>query len=145
MDLSEEQRQEPPESVIPMINVVFLLLIFFLISATLSPPVEAEPPISALAGEPADPAALVIDKDGVAAFGEQRGEAAVEAAAQAFDKKSAEPMALLADAGAPGAALARTMRSLAALGVRHVALTTIQGESAQNAVRECQPQAVSPC
>ena len=38
MRFASPPRRSPPESVVPMINVVFLLLIFFLISAQISPP-----------------------------------------------------------------------------------------------------------
>ena len=152
MDIESPRREAPPESVIPMINVVFLLLIFFLISATLSPPVDATPPVSSAKGERADPAALVLDKEGAIRFGDLTGEAAIAAAAAAFDRSGEAPFALLADAAAPGGALARAMRGLAGRGVRRVALTTLRGDAggvdpaqAEGPARQCAEGAAGPC
>ncbi len=38
MKFASPRRRQPPESIVPMINVVFLLLIFFMMSATIMPP-----------------------------------------------------------------------------------------------------------
>lgn len=102
MDLREPERKELPESVIPMINVVFLLLIFFLISATLTPPIDATPPVSAADSERADPPELVIEKSGAIVFGDVQGADAIAAAAQTHDKTGDAPFALLADAEGDG-------------------------------------------
>ncbi|WP_201150810.1 ExbD/TolR family protein [Rhodovulum sulfidophilum] len=62
------------ESIVPMINVVFLLLIFFLMSARLVPPApfEAEPP-RADGAEPAAGEMLHLSASGDLAFGAARG------------------------------------------------------------------------
>ena len=48
MKLQRPRRRDMPESTIPLINVVFLLLIFFMLAGRLSAPMpfEAEPPQS---------------------------------------------------------------------------------------------------
>src|SRR5690606_8364618 len=81
MNFEPPPRPPQAESVVPMINVVFLLLIFFLMSAQLTPPdpFGVEPPVSA-EGEPsAPPLILPVSAAGVVAFGEAEGEAALVA------------------------------------------------------------------
>jgi biopolymer transport protein ExbD len=52
MDFGRARPRPRGESVVPMINVVFLLLIFFVMTATIVPPdpFAARPPSSARAG-----------------------------------------------------------------------------------------------
>ncbi|MEM1312919.1 MAG: biopolymer transporter ExbD [Pseudomonadota bacterium] len=112
-----------------MINVVFLLLIFFLMSARIAPPepFETTPPTAAEAGEaPAEPMApLHVAEDGRLGFREARGEAAllaasaaVEAASRGADAGAALP--IRADAELEAAALAALLRRLAEQGVPRV-------------------------
>ncbi|AUH32814.1 ExbD/TolR family protein [Paracoccus tegillarcae] len=66
-------RREP---IIPMINVVFLLLIFFLLSASITPPeaLEVDPP-NAQADTPEDiTAPLLIAADGRLAYADAQGD-----------------------------------------------------------------------
>ncbi|MGR3780611.1 MAG: ExbD/TolR family protein, partial [Albimonas sp.] len=108
MRLDLPQPKPPVESVTPMINVVFLLLIFFLMTATIAPPApfEVEPPQAE--AEPAStetPDTLHLAADGRMAFGEARGEAALAAAAAAnLGAEQGAPLALRADAGMEAAA-----------------------------------------
>lgn len=113
--------QERPhrDSVVPMINVAFLLLIFFLMTAVLAPPdaltvalPEAETPVAE-----ASPDVLVILADGNLALGNIRGDAVFEALPDG-------PLQIRADAGLEGAVLARIMKRLAAQGVTSIELLT---------------------
>ena len=52
MRLDAPQPRPPVESVTPMINVVFLLLIFFLMTATIAPPAPFEVELPAAEAEP---------------------------------------------------------------------------------------------
>lgn len=121
MRLDLPQPKPPVESVTPMINVVFLLLIFFLMTATIAPPApfEVEPPQAE--AEPAStetPDTLHLAADGRMAFGEARGEAALAAAAAAnLGAEQGAPLALRADAGMEAAALARVLSRLGERGV----------------------------
>ena len=124
MRLDLPQPKPPVESVTPMINVVFLLLIFFLMTATIAPPApfEVEPPQAE--AEPAStetPATLHLAADGRMAFGEARGEAALDAAAASLGASlgtgQGAPLALRADAGMEAAALARVLSRLGERGV----------------------------
>ena len=95
-----------------MINVVFLLLVFFLIAATIAlpAPLAVEPPVAE--GFPTGPGrALHLSARGEVAFGSARSEAAVAAAIGA-----GSPVTLRADAGAEAASVAALLARIAAEG-----------------------------
>ena len=103
--------RRPADPALPMINVVFLLLVFFLIAATIAPPapLPVEPPVGE--GAPAAPgAALHVSAGGEAAFGDLRGEAALAAAL------AAGPVSVRADARAEARAVAALLARIAAAG-----------------------------
>jgi len=112
----------PRESVVPMINVVFLLLIFFLMTAQITPPdpVEVTPPSVALADGPVPEGAVVfwLGPEGalLTAEGTPPDLSALNAA-----------VTLRADADAPATALARALRELGQGGARSVTLVARQG------------------
>lgn len=117
-------RRTPPESIVPMINVVFLLLIFFLMTAQITPPdpVEVTPPVAAVEDPAAGELTLFIGADGNAAYDDARGDAAVQAVlAQAADQPA---LIIKADAGAPATAVAALLPQLAAGGFADIALVT---------------------
>lgn len=117
-------RRAMRETTVPMINVVFLLLVFLLMTAQIAPPVplDVTVPVAAdMAAPEAGPAELVMGADGVLAFGAFRGEAALAAAAAAA---ASGALTLRADAAAPGAELADVLARLAALGLAEARLVT---------------------
>lgn len=127
-------RKSRPESVVPMINIVFLLLIFFLMTAQIAPPApfEVTPPMAEVE-TPADGAfTLYINAGGTVAFEDIQGERALEALAAAREGycnaapcDGAEPALLLrVDGGTDGAALAKLMGGLGATGFKNVRLVT---------------------
>lgn len=67
MRLARPPKRSPQESTITLINVVFLMLVFFLIAGTLTPPLDKDVTlISTLQSEQAEPPdALFVTKDGV--------------------------------------------------------------------------------
>ncbi|TCP42939.1 ExbD/TolR family protein [Rhodovulum marinum] len=111
------------ESIVPMINVVFLLLIFFLMSARIAPPdpFETAPP-RAGGGDQVAGDMLHLAADGALAYGAARGEAVFAALA---DRGTDTPLILRADAGAEAATLARLSARLAALGQDRLVLQTV--------------------
>ncbi|WP_417723842.1 ExbD/TolR family protein [Salipiger sp.] len=115
-------RRPRPEPVVPMINVVFLLLIFFLMTAEIAPPqpFPVAPPVAS--GDMSEPApALFVSADGQIAFGAERGSDALAAATRAG------PVTLRADAALPATELAGILARLGALGAGSVALVTAGG------------------
>lgn len=109
------------DGAVPMINVVFLLLVFFLMAATLAPPdpLAVALPEGRAAGAAGGRPALSLGPDGTAAFGALRGAEAVAAAARAAAGGGLE---LRADAAAAPPAVARLLAALAEAGVAEVAL-----------------------
>ena len=123
MRFGRPHRPAPPrEAVVPMINVVFLLLIFFLMSAAVSAPdpvrvrlPEAVPREAQAGTAPA----LYLDASGTLFFGALTAEAALRAAARADG-----PLDLRADGEVPADRLAEVLAGLAAAGATGVRLIT---------------------
>ena len=114
------------ETVVPMINVVFLLLIFFLMVAELAPPDPVEvtlPEAERAAAAGATGLAIHLSETGQVAFGALRGEAAVAAARDAADPDV--PLMVRADGGAPAGALAALLAQLRSAGPLHLAVDPV--------------------
>ncbi len=109
------------ENIVPMINVVFLLLIFFLMSAQIAPPdpIDVTVPDSTSETAPVDPNALYVGADGTLAYGGATGDGALAALAD-----HAGVLPVRADADLPAAKLAALLPKLAAAGVDGVELIT---------------------
>ncbi len=114
------RRRMAGEPIVPMINVVFLLLVFFLLTAQIAPPdpVDVVLPIANAEADTSAGAALYLPADGDIAFGDLRGDDAIRAAV------AAGPVALRADAGADARDLADVLARLAAAGAEQVSLQT---------------------
>ncbi|ATX65621.1 ExbD/TolR family protein [Roseinatronobacter bogoriensis] len=114
------------ESVVPMINVVFLLLIFFLMSAQIAPPdpVTITPPMAQHADQPLAAGERVawLDAQGVLYAQGVTG-------AEALSLLSADPgpLILRADAAMPAALFARVLQDLGAAGLEDVTLVAVAG------------------
>jgi biopolymer transport protein ExbD len=108
-----------------MINVVFLLLIFFLMTAQIVPPAPFDMTLPTAEGdEDVGQMALYINANGDIAFETARGDAALAEAAALPEGK---PLRLYADATLPAATLAQVLSRLAALGATQVEIVTEGG------------------
>lgn len=108
-----------------MINVVFLLLIFFLMTAQIVPPAPFDLTLPSASGdEDAGQTALYISADGEIAFETARGDAALS---QAASLPEGTPLRLYADATLPAATLAQVLAQLTALGATRVEIVTEGG------------------
>jgi biopolymer transport protein ExbD len=139
MQFPDPPRRRAQESIVPMINVVFLLLIFFLMTAQIAPPepFAVTPPEVAADGPPADAQfVLYLGPEGELAFRDSRGEEAALAALSAAraaacpaqgcaDTAASRSLVLRADAGVPGTRLAALMPRIAAAGFAEVQLITV--------------------
>lgn len=105
-----------------MINVVFLLLIFFLMTSQLAPPdpVDITAPGSTRGNEPKARAKLFLDADGQPFFKELTGEAALLALAP--DVAGEHRLLLSADRDLEAVRLAAMLRRLTAIGLSAVEL-----------------------
>ncbi|SMX41537.1 ExbD/TolR family protein [Actibacterium lipolyticum] len=137
MDFAPPARRPQGESIIPMINVVFLLLIFFLMTSAIAPPepVDVTPPEAASETQADGMFRLFLDADGALAFQETQGAdpalAALGAARDAYcaqngcDAGANAPQLLVrADQSVPAAELAKLLPRLAALGFSNAQLVT---------------------
>lgn len=125
MDFDTEPARSRGESIVPMINVVFLLLIFFLITARIAPPEPFPVDLPAAAADsPAEGGgALWLAADGRIAFEGLAGEVAVAAAASAA-REAGEPLLVRADRASDGATLARLLAALGEAGAAEVRIVT---------------------
>lgn len=75
MDLSEPPRRQRGESIVPMINVVFLLLVFFLMTSQLTAPepFEVRPPQAATQTQAEAEPVLFVSRDGRIVFDGEEG------------------------------------------------------------------------
>lgn len=123
MQLPAPPRRSPRENIVPMINIVFLLLVFFLLTATIAPPEPVALDLPEAAAEPAPDAArdtAHITAEGVLVYGQAEGAAALAALAARPDPAAA--LLLRADAALDGADFAAHLARLAAAGVGAVTL-----------------------
>jgi biopolymer transport protein ExbD len=138
MIMETSSRRPPLEPVLPLINVVFLLLIFFMLAGQLAkrPTVTVEAPMSQTAnGEEArDKLLLVMQNDGQW-FAEDSAEPLSDAALQARlgDKPEDAEVRLLADAGVTMQALRKRLETLQGMGVEQVRLVTQSDAAAESA------------
>ena len=137
MRFDPPQRRRPGENLVPMINVVFLLLIFFLMTAQIAPPepFAVDPPVSASGNPGEGEFTLYLDAGGRLGFRDHLGEEpALAALAAALERHCAAagcsggalPAVILrADADVPAARLAQLMPGIGAVGFVQVQLVTV--------------------
>lgn len=108
------------DSVVPMINVAFLLLIFFLMTAVIAPPdpTEVTLPEAAIEAEAVAPETLVISANGALVYGQLQGD-------DVFTAIPGGSLRIRVDAELDGAVLARIAVRLAENGVTTIQLVTV--------------------
>ncbi|MEM6824382.1 MAG: biopolymer transporter ExbD [Pseudomonadota bacterium] len=109
-------RKRPREAILPMISIVFLLLMFFLMSASFvtPPPFDVRLPEGVAAEDAGSGAALYVARDGTLVLGDATGEAVFDAI---MARGPATPLELRADANLPAAEIASLLSRLTELGV----------------------------
>ncbi|MDF1727893.1 MAG: biopolymer transporter ExbD [Sulfitobacter sp.] len=114
------------EPALPMINVVFLLLIFFLMSAQIvaPPPFEVTPPEAQAGRALAEDLRLQVSATGALALGEAT-DASVWSALAEVENRADRKLLIRADAALPASQLAALMARLSALGFETIALATV--------------------
>lgn len=137
MQFATFSRRRPPDSHVPMINVVFLLLVFFLMTAQIAPPtpIDVTPPTATAEDLTDGTFTLYLGKDGqlayVNALGADAALAQLQAAKEALclterctEETTPHTLVLRADAAAPGTALAKLMPRIAQIGFAQIQLVT---------------------
>lgn len=137
MDIPIQRPVQRAENITPMINVVFLLLIFFLMTAQIAPPApfDVVPPTAPLDHPAEGTFTLHLDANGQVGFEDALGETpALAALEQAYTRacadrgcfgSAAQPVVILrADAKADAALLPALLRKLAARRITNIQLAT---------------------
>ena len=121
-------RRKKPEPTIALINIVFLLLLFFLVAGTIAQPLDGALELvetTELEGrEP--PNALVIHKDGHLTY---RGADLVDVAAfaRALDREDLDEVRIVPDRALDARTLVAVSRDLRSAGARSVIIVTERG------------------
>lgn len=127
LKLPEKREPKAGESTIALINVVFLMLIFFLISGTLVPPIDKE--LSPIEAEEAETAELEnmlsIRKDGETYAGDVQisPEEYYEAYSQ-IPENAERPIRIFPDQGLPAPILIDVINRMKAAGAKSLLLVT---------------------
>jgi len=122
MRLQRHSRREPT---IALINIVFLMLVFFLVAGTIAPPLERDLSLVTTANLPPDspPDALVLHADGRMTW---RGEALASAGDYVGKLKAEDAIELrvVPDRNVPATDLIRLAEELRAAGAQRVMIVT---------------------
>jgi len=130
MRFPEPERREFGENVIPLINIVFLLLIFFMLAGTLTPPdaFDVEPPETREARMEDEPeeGLILLSADGELAFEGEEITFSGLAEAVASRLRDDEPpmLTLKADSAVPASLLLDLMDVLREAGAESIMLLT---------------------
>ncbi|SFO42360.1 outer membrane transport energization protein ExbD [Roseovarius lutimaris] len=127
MDFSHPTRRRQSEPALPMINVVFLLLIFFLMSAQIvaPPPIDVTPPVVQRGDAAQDGLRLHMSAEGALALDDLRDADVWDRFAEVQTPSEATVL-IRADAALPAAQLASVLARISALGFEHIQLATDQ-------------------
>lgn len=130
MRFNRSQKRQPPENTIPLINVVFLMLIFFLFAGSISrdDARELAPPLNILEDETIrSTGALIINLDGKTYVGDQEISAADWASQQPAAEASEGPLKIAADGKLDADHLEKVLADLKATGRTDIVLITRRG------------------
>ena len=129
IEFDEPQQRRPYEAIVPLINVVFLLLIFFLLAGTMGPtdPVNVTLPSGQLDDRNTrQPATIYMEKDGFVWLGKAfvAPEAAGFMLKSFLDQANTDRVAVKVDEAAPADALLTLMEGLRVANVKEVTILT---------------------
>lgn len=129
IEFDEPMPRRPYEAIVPLINVVFLLLIFFLLAGTMGPsdPVNVTLPEGQLNDQNTrQPATILVEKDGFVWLGKTivAPEAAGFMLKDFMRQAGTDRVALKVDEAAPADALLTLMESLRLANVKEVTILT---------------------
>lgn len=122
MEFSDQPKRRPEESIVPMINVVFLLLIFFLMTAQIAPPepFDVTRPVATKATDPEADQILYVDQAGRLQFHQALADAAYVELRNNI--ASSRVLQIKADSRLEASKLAEIITKLTSLGLSRVEL-----------------------
>ena len=133
MNFRTGRREELDLNITPLIDIVFLLLIFFMVSTTFQKESELKIQLPTAdqeaRTEPADPLEIVISADGQYAIGgrtlsDNRLATLIEALGTAAGNNRDRPLIVRADKRTPHQAVVRAMDAAAQLGLDRLSIAT---------------------
>ncbi|QDG74976.1 biopolymer transporter ExbD [Labrenzia sp. PHM005] len=130
MRFNRTQKRQPPENTIPLINVVFLMLIFFLFAGSISKDDarELEPPLNILEDETIrSTGALIIDQEGKTHAGDQEIGVLDWVALREAEAEDGEPLKIAADGTLGADHLEKVLQELKTTGRTDIVLITRRG------------------
>ena len=130
MRIRKPERREPPENTIPLINVVFLMLIFFLFAGSIArdDARKVEPPLNILEDETIrSTGALIVDPKGRTFAGKAEITIADWLARQEGAEGDGGPIKVAADSKLKADALEKVLQDLKAAGRSDIVLITRRG------------------
>ena len=139
MNLRQTQADEPEVNLTPLIDVVFILLIFFMVSTTFQRESEIKIELPEASADPVEQEReileIVIDADGKYFIGERQVvntelETLKTAISKFMGEETERPVVIRADRRTPYEAVVKAMDATSQLGLIHMSLATSQPESA---------------
>lgn len=132
IEFDQEQPRRQFETLVPLINVVFLLLIFFLLAGTMTPAdkVAVSLPEGTLNDRERDlPTTIIMEADGFVWLGDRMMDAKLSGhmVEKFLGEQSTKRVSVKADENAPADALLLLMEGLRAAGVEQVTILTERG------------------
>jgi len=130
MRMRKPERREPPENTIPLINVVFLMLIFFLFAGSIArdDARKVEPPLNILEDETIrSTGALIVDPEGRTFAGETETSVADWLSRHEEAGEEGGPIKVAADGKLKADALEKVLKDLKAAGRSDIVLITRRG------------------
>ena len=135
MNLRRQRADEPDINLTPLIDVVFLLLIFFMVSTTFKRDAELAVELPEASAEPAareqNILELVIDAQGRYFLGDKelinrKLETVKQALAEAAGDQRDRPLVVRADAQTPHQAVVTAMDAAGQLGFKRLSIATVR-------------------
>lgn len=125
MDFAPPPKRRNGESIVPMINVVFLLLIFFLMTSEIKPPdpFEITLPAANALNVPESELTLHVSKESQVRFEDSEGDTAWARLGGRLEPQAAVKLRIDADLPAPD--LAKVLRRLAPIGAGSVEIVAV--------------------
>ena len=138
MNLRRSRADEPEINLTPLIDVVFILLIFFMVSTTFEHESEINIELPEASAEPVEETEqvleIVVDAEGRYFIDEQQVvntelETLKTAIGKALGEREEMPVVIRADRQTPYQSVVRAMDAISQLGLVHMSLATSQPEA----------------
>lgn len=141
MNFQTSSREELELNITPLIDIVFLLLIFFMVSTTFQTESQLRVQLPEATDQPAadrgDPLEIVVSAEGQYAvagrdLGDNQLQTLIAALRDAAGGDLEQPLVVRADARAPHQAVVRAMDASSRVGLRNLSIATSRPDGSQS-------------